>query len=257
LRFAHGGRADFRGEPGKIYCLLSASDVSFSVLFKRGDFPWASRLVHGTKMAAGYWVVTAASGRWLAVEYTAEKFDPVAIVSEVGRPDVHVRDESPPLAVDEVTVSMSGKELRVVTSKWLFAATTSAYPFGKLEANRNKVLLDVSVTPRDGYDPETDEVAPHGLLGQSYDGDEVAVDGKTDAERPGESTTAAQAEGAIEGTAEDYVVADKFSTDFRFSRFGLHKAAPRDVSGLTGTKRWADGRGGAVGASDVITPRNS
>lgn len=43
-------------------------------------------------------------------------------------------------------------------------------------------------------------------------------------------------EGAIEGTAKDYEMADKFATDFKFSRWGLEMAKPRNVSTLTGVK---------------------
>ena len=48
--------------------------------------------------------------------------------------------------------------------------------------------------------------------------------------------TTAMGEGAIEGTADDYVVdgTDPFSTKFKFSRYGLSYAPPRNVSSLTG-----------------------
>jgi len=246
LHLPHGGRADFRGKDDTVFNLLSAKDVAFNVLFEKGDFAWATRLVHGTKMAAGYWAIKTSSGKTLTVEYAAEKFNPVAFVHEEEHRDVAVRQGTPALVVDDVIVSMVGKTLTVRTSKWLFTATTSAYPFGKLEMNKNKVLLDVSVQPL--YNPDTDVVAPHGILGQAYDQDNLAVDGKIDEEKTGESTTTAQAEGAIEGSWEDYIVSSKFSTDFKYSRFGLAKAAPRDVSKLTGTKKAMEDA--AVGASD-------
>ena len=46
-------------------------------------------------------------------------------------------------------------------------------------------------------------------------------------------------EGAIEGTAADYVVdaADPFSTEFKYSRFHATHASPRNVSALTGLRR--------------------
>ena len=55
-------------------------------------------------------------------------------------------------------------------------------------------------------------------------------------------------EGAIEGDAADYVMASKFATDFKFSRFGLTEAKPRDVSKLTGKKmaRSGDATAGAA-----------
>merc|ERR1719217_1820991 len=148
---------------------------------------------------------------------------------------------------------LTAKSLTVVTKKWRFSATVSPFPFGKLDANKNKVLIDVAIQPL--YDADADVVAPHGIIGQAYDGDGLAVDGKMDGTKSGESTTAAQAEGAIEGTWEDYIMAGNFATDFKYSRFGLAKAAPRDVSKLAGAKKAAAaGSREAVGATDRESP---
>ena len=88
------------------------------------------------------------------------------------------------------------------------------------------------------YDADHDVVAPHGLIGQSYDGDAFGVDGAQDDYRNGgeEMSTSAQAEGAIEGAAKDYKLAGSFATDFKFSRFDMKKAWPRNPLTLTGQK---------------------
>ena len=52
-----------------------------------------------------------------------------------------------------------------------------------------------------------------------------------------EITTEAQAEGAIEGSGDDYKVADFFGTDFKYRRFDALEAAPRSIAALSGTKR--------------------
>jgi len=249
LHLPHGGRADFRGKDDTVFNLISTKDVTMNVLFEASDFAWATRLVHGTKMSAAYWVLRTSGGKLLSVEYEAQKYGPVAIVREEGHQDVLVRPGQPKLVVDDVEVVMlSSKTLAVATTKWRFSATSSPFPFGKLDANKDKVLLDVAIQPL--YDADHDVVAPHGIIGQAYDGDSLAVNGRMDDNKSGESTTAAQAEGAIEGTWEDYVMAGKFATAFKFSRFGLAKAAPRDVSRLTGEKKAATAARGVVGASD-------
>lgn len=97
-------------------------------------------------------------------------------------------------------------------------------------------LLNLAVAPRAGYDPDADPVAPHGLWGQAYDRDDLAVEGATDTPRGAETYTSAQAEGAIEGDYRDYRVATPFATDFRYSRFDLKAALPRDVTKLRGRK---------------------
>ena len=63
-------------------------------------------------------------------------------------------------------------------------------------------------------------------------------------------TTTALCEGAIEGVAANYEVASKFSTDFKYSRWGKAAAAPRDVSTLTGLKVKRTGAAGAVGTHE-------
>ena len=81
-------------------------------------------------------------------------------------------------------------------------------------------------------------VAPHGILGQSFDGSGIAVDGAVDPKpQPGElMTTKAMAEGSIEGAWQDYVMPSPYATFFRYSRFGLTKAD-------RGTTRGADHAG--------------
>jgi len=60
---------------------------------------------------------------------------------------------------------------------------------------------------------------PHGLLGQSFDSDHMAVFGLTESFNTNPYHTRYMAEGAIEGHASDYEVTDKFSNDFVYSRF--------------------------------------
>ena len=65
---------------------------------------------------------------------------------------------------------------------------------------------------------------------------DVSFIGKTDEYKGAEITTSAMGEGAIEGVADDYEVLGKFDTAFKFSRWGLSTAQPRDSSKLTGDK---------------------
>jgi hypothetical protein len=85
-------------------------------------------------------------------------------------------------------------------------------------------------------------VWPHGLLGQTWDGSGLAIDGQQDDYQHGghEFTTHANMEGAIEGELPDYEVDGPFGTNFKFSRFQVHVSTPpRDVSKLFGQKRMA------------------
>merc|ERR1711975_194274 len=101
-------------------------------------------------------------------------------------------------------------------------------------------------------------------MGQAYDGDTVEVTGaKDDYSVPDEViVTKAMGEGAIEGTAEDYEIdpTNPFDTNFKFSRFGLTHALPRNISSLTGKvitqskSAAADNSAGAVNDMPNVTP---
>ena len=99
----------------------------------------------------------------------------------------------------------------------------SAFPNAVL--SRGKALLDVQLNPL--YDADHDAVAPHGLIGQSWDGDGVGFDGAQDGYTTTEVTTKAMAEGAIEGTAADYEVEDTSATTFKYSCFDAVAATAR------------------------------
>ena len=67
----------------------------------------------------------------------------------------------------------------------------------------------------------------------------------------------AQAEGAIEGTWEDYIVPTPFATDYKFSRFDAKAAPHRDVSKLSGSKKAAVADAAGASDSDATAPASS
>ena len=89
------------------------------------------------------------------------------------------------------------------------------------------------------------------ILGQTFDCDGFAVDGRSDRYdrlddgratgsrlAGGTVTTRAQGEGAIEGVANDYLVGGPFEPSFVFSRFNASGAVPpRDAARLGGQRR--------------------
>jgi hypothetical protein len=96
--------------------------------------------------------------------------------------------------------------------------------------------LKMSMTPRI---PEAEmKVKPHGIIGQGFDGDDVGVNGALDpysGDKPGPLiTTSAMAEGAIEGVADEYRMASKYATDFKYSRFDKLTAPYRNVVSTCG-----------------------
>jgi len=234
-----------------VYNLLSARNLSFNALFKYADFHLPHRLVHGSHMESVY--VTARTfcepsackgwsgrSRLLHIEFNATKGmhkTHFALVREQGLPAVQV--DSKGLRIDNVFVQLrehqKATSLFVNTGLWKLTAVSKNFP--NPDENPGKMLLHVGVEAL--YEADADPVAPHGLIGQSYDGDSIAVDGKQDDYRNADDimSTEAQAEGAIEGTGADYVMSSApFATEFKFSRFNAVKADHRDVAALAGKK---------------------
>ena len=242
--------------------------------------PWkktVEQVVHQTRITAVYWTIMASDGKLVTVSYelrpshmglkdnetvNAYYTGPRVRVHIDGKEitgsnymklrgwalwrhaNVQVLNEHGPLSLrtDGVRGSaferLHGGNLSDYNSKWLFGSS----PTGAGANDRGHSFLDVGATPQ--YDAESDPVAPHGILGQSLDGDSLAVDGARDglvaAQGPPELFSTAQAEGAIEGNVSDYVVAHPFAVDFKFSRFNSSVPVPsRNVSQLTGEKHEA------------------
>jgi len=256
LTFAHGGKADFKGENNTIYNMLSARNLSVNVRFMYDDFVLPRRLVHGSYMQAIYMTIRSycpsCASSWgnvkairdFNIEYTANGGQ--AVVRQVGTGSAHnkkwvVDDSSGQLKFGNVLISCPKRHMVEVTDgRWTITAVDKEFP--NPSANPGKKLLHVKLEPAAGYNVDHDPTSPHGIIGQSYDGDDVGVSGAEDDYRKAavEMSTTAQAEGAIEGTYEDYKMEDPFSTDFKYSRYDQVQASRRDVKSLSGVRVKAD-----------------
>jgi hypothetical protein len=133
--------------------------------------------------------------------------------------------------IDDVTLKTDYSSLQVITPEFVIDITGRKFRLERNVANL-KHRLDVKLAL--SVPEEKLAVAPHGIVGQAWDGDGKAIDGEQDQfPTSGEFTTFAMARGAIEGMPNDYKMMKPYSTEFKFSRFGLEKAAPRDVAKLT------------------------
>jgi len=254
LHFAHGGEADFRGEDGYLYAMLHHSGLAVNVLFEACAFFLSDLVlkVRGTFVTDVFIkAVTEATGRTVRIEFTPN-MPPTPIVHGLEGGTRRVLPGRPPLVVEDLSIAVTQNDntevLHVRTGGWAIDATARLI---QRSATSGKKQVDLSFAPlRDPLapNPKTGKVvAPHGLVGQSFDGDDIAVDGKKDRYRElwwrqnaftaNEITTEAQAEGAIEGSGDDYKVADFFGTDFKYRRFDALEAAPRSIAALSGTKR--------------------
>jgi len=243
------------------YNFLSAKNVSLNVHFVHADFNFLKFLVHGSHMQAiALKTRTALTGQIVTVEFAASPTATKAFVRDsAGNLIKAVSHGSGEWAFENVRISMREQKhgllgshsnvLSISTGLWQVDATSK--PFPKAEKNVGKAMLNVQVNAL--YDADHDVVAPHGLIGQSFDGDDVGVDGaQDDYKGKTEVTTTAMAEGAIEGVASDYRMADKFETSFKFSRFDAVRGGHRDTSKLSGRKHKAGKPSRSAGASPDV-----
>ena len=149
--------------------------------------------------------------------------------------------------------SYLGHVCTVVTPQWRTSAE-SMWSHPHLHIRR----LSLKVRPR--VDLARQPVSPHGILGQTFDGDGLPIFGERDdyttrgrgagGTWSEQFTTSAQGRGAIEGSVGDYEMPTPFATSFRFSRFDAVRARPRDTSQLRAVRFCSDlnfGGGDIVG----------
>ena len=250
LALAHGGTADFRGCEGCYFNMHSTQDLLINVRTSLATFELKNSTVHGSFLTEVHlaWH-DAPAQRWLnALFWAAEVGD-----NNFGWHAVNLTCGSDP---DERAKAMHFKtrrscgaanltrgysSLTVELPEWRISVTPQLV-FGHLEGPRRR--LDLSLVPRV---PEAElAVWPHGLIGQSFDGDGAPLSARVDDYSTRVVHTSAMAEGAIEGTADDYRVPSAFSAAFRYSRLGVlpGQTQPRDVAAFAAsTGAPAPGRG--------------
>lgn len=223
-----------RGRDGQNYCILSSPHLAFNMMISETDFLLPRQEVHGSFFTQASFVMRPTSGDALPdlkvlVHANKEGFE------------VHTDNEPPSLFGKHVDFTVAGFSVHAEQ-----VVVTVESPDWRIRLTRRSIrspLREVTWrldTSMEMLVPEKNIVVwPHGILGQSWDGSHMAVDGKQDdyLSAGAEFTTSANLEGAIEGVIEDYEVASPFGTDFKHSRFGVHTATPpRDVSKLSGSK---------------------
>ena len=275
---AHGDHADIKGADGGIYSLLSTQRLSLAVRFEHADFttPYSKQLVHGSWVRAAFWVLRLRSGELLRVAYDARHRGKAELevlggggrrvsahtLGKGGAPDPYVGSAFK-YERGGVGVALDTKKhiLTVRDRRWLTTVeATDAKPHPK------QLRMNVKISKVSGGSRMVSAVAPHGLLGQGFDGDGVPLNGRQDTytKKPhgfSELTTHAAAEGAIEGTVEDYRLPSPYATAFKYSRFDAKRAvAPRNATamhaGLVGPKKRAPAWDPAGGVDKFVAHLN-
>lgn len=256
LHLAHGGSADFRGEDGAWYTLVSAPGVHMAARTRDSTFMLPQpMLVHGSFFTEVAFVIRGASGRGYGVHSDAHSV--AYAVYDLGE---NGKDFKKPLLIarrvgvwtnlyiEDIGIYYKQATLVLRGNGW--EANSTRHPIYNKVAGAPEWRLDFTMRQFSGntgfenlHGTSSKSCHPHGLIAQSYDDDNLAVDGAQDNYEYNRThpivTTKAQAEGAIEGIARDYKITDKFNTSFAFTRFLAKRSdvcAVRDVHKLTGHK---------------------
>ena len=275
LHFAEGGVADFRGRNNTIYALLSAPGVQFAARTLDASFLLPRpQLVHGSFFSEVAFVVRGSDGAVYGVMSNATSVSFEVYSLTYGKDAEDGADVGADLLESRVGVWKQWwkADIRVYYKQSTLYVRANGW---EMNATRHPVYLPVEGA-RWRYDlaiRKLDKTAfskqhgrssatcfPHGLIGQSWDGDGTAVDGRVDDYKFSKEhpvvRTESMAEGAIEGSADLYELNEPFATDFAFDRFTRNATdvcAVRDVASLTGKKRKRVDRAGASDDDDGLS----
>jgi hypothetical protein len=253
LGLGHGGKADFRGCDGCLFNFLSTRDVTVNARLSASTFRLRGSEVHGTFVTEVH-VATLdrAKNKWFTASYWADgvgdgNWGWRAVNATCGGRTSYIALHA--------TRACEGASVTVDLSTAVFALPeweVKVQPrpvYDRIDGPMHR--LDISLRP---LLPEARLAEwPHGLIGQSFDGDARPRLGKQDDYSTKVVWTTAQAEGAIEGEAQDYRVASPFATEFRYSRFDPPVSGARGPAPAP-TFAWAPVPGAApapVGAGPV------
>ena len=228
LTFPFGGVADFRGLDDTLFAFVSSPNTSLSFRTTDAVFKLGQLVVHGSFLTEANLVLRTARGRFFNLTYDTRSLNErqwgwKMVAGDCSRPgnrnpffmgphsERHCDDAFAWIDVSTVTVE---------TGTWRFRLTGQPV-YGRIDGPSHR--LDFSAELRG----DARSVDAHGILGQSF---LSKRDGKLDVypprNRPGVFRTSAMAEGAIDGTAADYVVRSPYDTRFAYSRFDRALASP-------------------------------
>ena len=204
---------------------LTAAGIEFA---RPGSMQGDKFLVHGTFIFETFTTVRTSAGRLLHLRTEAAPTSAANVAIMENNVPVSKLGKNGERVIDDVTLATKDGRVTISTPKWAVVCT--------VVCNKEAHFLNLSFKH---HAPGIAQSAPHGIIGQSYDYDGIAVDGAKDVYNTaagGEFTTVAQAEGAIEGTHSDYLMESPFATAYKYSQFNNKGATVRDARKLAGSK---------------------
>ena len=184
IRFAHGGIADFRGVNNTLYNLLSAPSYSFSGRIMDTDFMLPRPLlVHGSFFTQVVWLLNT------GVSASSAQYRITADASVTGFVVRHQSNDSIIAKKLGVWQEWTQKGIRVYQKQSTVYVRANGW---EVNATRKPIYnyingpsmwrYDIAIRPLDGstgfethYGKASLTCAPHGIIGQSWDNDDIGV----------------------------------------------------------------------------------
>lgn len=247
IKFAHGGIADFRGKNNTSYSFLSAPGYHFAATTTDTIFKVPRpQTVDGSFFTDVSWMLRGANTDY-GISSSAEAVG--FVVYEIDKTESrHLIMNNTRIWTEWVQpgIRVWYKQSTLCVRAHGWEVNTTRKPIYMHISGPRKWRFDITMRKLDSthfsssYGTSSKSCFPHGIIGQSWDGDNVGISGKVDdytfhKENPFVKTVS-MAEGSIEGNADDYSV-PLFHTEFKFSRYNKQRndtCAPRNVSALLG-----------------------
>jgi hypothetical protein len=221
VTLAYGGNADFRGADNKIFNFLSGPGVSVNVMTQTSIFKLQELVVNGTYITKVYFNINTADGQSYHLTYDADELNNdlvsyTMVTASCGQSKPYSFGLHGKHSCSEIEAHVDFNTLHVVTPQWEIRVRGQPI-YNRVSGPMHR--LDVAFESL----VAVESLSAHGIIGQSFDGSGIPRYGRMDLypplNEPGEFTTSAMAQGAIEGAAMDYEVSSPFSTTFKYSRF--------------------------------------
>lgn len=234
LHFAHGGVADFRGTHNDYYNFLSVPGLSVNMKIENATFRYKHAEVHGSFMTemSLHAIVGGPKKKVIKISHIAAQSNEQnwgwrMVNGTCGGHHFYLGPEGI-RHCEEFSAKTYGASSVIRVHDWVIWTSTN-YIYDRIHGPKHRIDIAIQLNTTE----KSMKVAPHGIIGQSYDNDMYAVDGKQDIyPNFGTFYTSAQAEGAIEGDYTMYKMNGRYDTDFKFSRFDATYGQPRSLKNL-------------------------
>lgn len=220
LYLGHGGRADFRGYDKTLFSFLSYPSLAVNVKTEDAKFNLNSSLIVDGSFMTEVHVVSREKGGLFTASYYASKLGNTLIgwVNGTCLGSTYRSGHNRDMTCGNSTLSLSYSSVTLKTPEWMVSIEPS-FVYGWISGARKRLDLDIHPIVVE----KRLRGKPHGILGQSFDGDDKPRKGKVDIyPETGTIRTTAMAEGAIEGSAKDYIVSSAYTTNYKYSQFSSY-----------------------------------